>query len=388
MPKTKKIIIGVDIRDLRFAKTGQKTYLEELYKQFSVNQDNEIDFIFLDAVLPIFSRKNKLGILLNHVVLQYWKQLLLPIKAFLKGVDLVFCTDYFAPNLRLNFKHVQVFHDAFFYEYPEHYHPLFLRLFQFLAIPAAKKSSYIICPTEYAKKTIHQHIKIPLQKIIPIYEGPKTFATNENLMENELAGTEWEAPREPYILNVGVWEKRKNIPRLLGAFKQLLERIDQPLKLVLVGEGSQKMNSDDSANILATITSLDLQEHVICTGYLSDASLAKAYQKAALFVFPSYNEGFGVPVLEAFHFKVPVLVANNSCLPEVGGDAVFSFDPFSEKDLADQIIRVLENSPLQTSMIEMGQKRLEDFSWKKTSEQIVAVFKLAVSDAKQKARIV
>jgi len=88
------------------------------------------------------------------------------------------------------------------------------------------------------------------------------------------------------------------------------------------------MHSDDTVAIQQTIKELGLQDHVICTGYLSDAAVAQAYEHASLYVFASYNEGFGLPLLEAFKFKLPVLIANNSCLPEVAADAAISFDPF------------------------------------------------------------
>jgi len=108
------IKVGIDILDLKFAKTGQKTVLEEYYKQLLQNQDNEFIFLFFDAKLPQFSRKYKLGIILNHLIYQYWKQLLLPLKAWINGVDIVFCCDYFSPIFTPGFKNVQVFHDAFF----------------------------------------------------------------------------------------------------------------------------------------------------------------------------------------------------------------------------------------------------------------------------------
>ena len=376
MDQQDKIIVGVDILDLRYAKTGQKTFLEEIYHQFQKTEHPNVQFVYLDFPLPKFSRKNKIGIILNHLVLQCWKQLLLPLKAFFNQADIVFCTDYFAPNIRLKFKNVQVFHDAFFYEYPEHYNGLWLRLFKLLAVPAAKNSAFIITPSQYSQKSVSKYFKIPIEKIIPIYEGPKTF------IKNETGSSQWIPPIEPYILNVGVWEKRKNIPRLLAAFKDLLDQINQPIKLVLVGEGSKKMNSDDSQAILKAISDLHLQEYVTCTGYLPDQSLAIAYQKAAFFVFPSYNEGFGIPLLEAFAAHIPVLAANNSCLPEVGANAVILFDPFSIADITAKMKTVLEDQGLQEKLIQKGKERLLDFSWNQASKEMIEVFIMAAKHGK------
>jgi glycosyltransferase involved in cell wall biosynthesis len=370
MDKQQLVKVGIDIRDLKFAKTGQKTILEEYYKQFLQNNDPEIQFVYIDAELPEFARNFKLGIILNHLIYQWWKQVLLPFKAWRNKVDVLFCCDYFAPILTPGFKNVQVYYDAFFYEYPEHYNQQWMRIFKLFAIPAAKGSAFIVTISQYSKQKIHQHIQIPLEKIISIYPGPKSLPTIKN--KEDILFT---PPKADYLLHVGVWEKRKNIPLLLKAFRQLLDETNQPFKLVLVGDGNKRMNSDDSEAIHSTIEQLKLKDSVICTGYLSDASVAKAYEYASLYVFPSYNEGFGIPILEAFRFNVPVLVANNSCLPEVGGDAVICFDPFSATDLAEKMKEVLTNQTLKEKLKIKGKERLSYFTWPRASDELKEVFK-------------
>lgn len=379
-----KIIIAVDLLDLQFAKTGQKTILEEYYKQFLINQDPEIKFVFFSPNLTQFSRKTKLGIICNHLVYHWWKQIVLPIKTFFKGADILFCNDYFAPLFTPGFKNVQVFHDAFFFEYPQHYNQLWLKLFKTIALPAAKKSAFIITTSQYAKQKIHAFTGIPFDKIIPIYPGPKSLQNkaevkelNKLFVEQKDISTGLNKINAPYLLHVGVWEKRKNIPFLIKAFKEFLTQSNLKYQLVLVGAGNQRMYSDDTAAIESTISELGLSEQVVCTGYLSDADLAKVYKEASLYVFPSYNEGFGIPVLEAFHSNVPVLVANNSCLPEVGGDAVLGFDPTDERELANLMQEVLSNDSLQVSLKEKGEKRLAYFSWEKASKELIEVFKKA-----------
>jgi glycosyltransferase involved in cell wall biosynthesis len=101
-----------------------------------------------------------------------------------------------------------------------------------------------------------------------------------------------------------------------------------------------------------------------------------------LYIFPSYNEGFGIPILEAFSFNIPVLVANNSCLPEVGGDAVISFDPFSPVDMKEKIKEVLINPELQASLKEKGHQQLSKYSWLKASKEIIQIFKQAANNGK------
>src|SRR3546814_7336943 len=104
-----------------------------------------------------------------------WKQMILPIKALARCCDIVFCTDYFAPWINLNYKTITVFHDAFFWEYPEHYNKYWLLTFKTLGVWAAKNSAHIITPTQYAKQRILNYLSVPDYRIIPIPEAPKTL---------------------------------------------------------------------------------------------------------------------------------------------------------------------------------------------------------------------
>jgi glycosyltransferase involved in cell wall biosynthesis len=96
-----------------------------------------------------------------------------------------------------------------------------------------------------------------------------------------------------------------------------------------------------------------------------------------MYVFPSLNEGFGIPVLEAFKANIPVLVADNSCLPEIGGDAVISFDPLNEQAICDKMQLVLNNPTLRTELIAKGNKRLAMFGWERTARELIHVFERA-----------
>lgn len=371
----KKIIVGIDIRDLKVAATGQKTFLEELYNQFRKIENEDFSFVFFNTILPVYKGRNKFFLIIEHLRYQCWKQLILPLKAAIKNCDIVFCTDYFVPFVHLGFKSVQVFHDAFFYENPEHYNKYWMYLYKYVAIPAAKKSTYIITPTDYARNSIHHFTKIPLSKLITIYEAPKTL----NLSSTPGYSTEKikEFVHTKYIFHVSVIEKRKNIPALIKAFKLLIDSGQKDLKLVLAGQGTGRKESDDTENIKCLINLLQLDDQIILTGYLTNEELSLAYNNAFMYVFPSFNEGFGLPLLEAFQANIPVLVANNSCLPEVGGNAVLTFNPFDVTDIFQKMKQVIDNAELKNQLIKNGQQRLQQFSWANTAGELMEVFKIA-----------
>ncbi|MFM1775899.1 MAG: hypothetical protein RJA53_1509 [Bacteroidota bacterium] len=374
----KKQKIGIDIRDLKIAKTGAHTYLSELCKAINKNKhDLQFEYVFLDTRLPIYTGSSKIGKLWEQVNYIFWKQVTLPIKAWLNGCSLVFCTDYFVPYLHLGFTTVPVFHDAFFWEYPAHYNKYWLWFFNTVGISAAKKSCAIVTVTSYAKDQIAKYSGIDSTKIVPIHIGPKSSIA-ENEFETDLDHNLEPLLSKKYILHVGTIEKRKNLTTLLKAFELYLQNNSQDLYLIIVGQKSNKPTLKDDAVFEMVAASSLLKERVVFTGYLSDSQTAQLYKHAVLYVFPSVNEGFGIPILEAFAHKVPVLVSNNSCLPEVAGNAAIGFDPYNPDALSTLIAQTLNDTALLQSLQEKGTERLEHFTWGKTLKELEEVFERSI----------
>ncbi|MEN9684918.1 MAG: hypothetical protein RLZZ28_704 [Bacteroidota bacterium] len=366
--------IGIDIRDLKTATTGQKTYLEEICRVFKQQAGVAYQFYFFDTFIPTFRGKNKLTKLLEQANLHFWKQCVLPFKAALKRCDVLLCTDYFVPYFHPGFKTVAVFHDAFFFENKDHYHPLFIWLFKHIALPSAGRCSYIIVPSDYAKKQVSKYYTcLPVSKLVTIYEGPKSLPQKHEPSIHAAVLNRLGIQPKKYLLHVGVMNKRKNIPFLINAYKKLREA-GNDYKLVLAGSLYTSQYIDNSESILAAIAAKQLQKDVILTGYLSNEELAVIYQNAFMYVFPSLNEGFGLPVVEAWGYGLPVIVANNSCLPEIGADAVLTFDPFDEMDLLSKMQAVIGHTDTRTQLEQKGKARLTDFSWEKTAAEILALF--------------
>jgi len=117
---SQKIRVGLDIRDLRIAKTGSKTYLEEIYNQFKSDK-YDCEFVFFDTSFPVYTGRYKLLKLIEHIRFIFWKQVILPIKTNLNKCDILFCTDYFVPYFTPGFKALPVFYDAFCFESSSHY---------------------------------------------------------------------------------------------------------------------------------------------------------------------------------------------------------------------------------------------------------------------------
>jgi glycosyltransferase involved in cell wall biosynthesis len=260
----------------------------------------------------------------------------------------------------MGLKTIAVLHDAFFWESPAHYHPLWLKLFHLLGVPAAKKADLLIVPTETAKNSILVYENFDANKMKVVWEAAKSFH------QPNIGPRPFEAP---YFLHVGVLEKRKNIVRLVEAFAQLHAAYPN-YKLVLVGNTPVKLQLNDAPAIEQAIVAYGLHDAVIRLGYLEADALATIYSHAFAYCLPSLNEGFGLPVLEAFHFKLPLICANTSALPEVAGDAALFVDPYNTVSISSAMLQLVESPNLQAELVQKGQARQLHFSWQKAAQEI------------------
>jgi len=361
------IRIGVDVRDLRLASTGTKTYLDELLKVFRKLDGVELELREFNSIWKPYWGHSKWGKVLEHVQFFIWKQITLPLKTLFSNRDVLICTDYYVPFVKLKAKHLVVFHDALFFDHPEYYNPIWLKLFKAIALPAARRAEIIIAPSHFSKDRLLLHEKGFHGKIKVVYQGRKTIdeAGAISVKTNKILE---ELGNQPYILHVGVLEKRKNLAFLIRVVHEI--RKTHEIRIVLVGRPNPKIFNNSEKEILETITALNMQEHVVFAGYVPDEDLPAFYKNAQLYVFPSIYEGFGIPILEAIHYQLPVAVANNTCLPEIGQDAVAPFDPSDLEEAKKAILNLLTSTELREKQITAGNHLSHSFSWDKSAKEI------------------
>ena len=174
---------------------------------------------------------------------------------------------------------------------------------------------------------------------------------------------------KPYLLFVSNLEPRKNIGNLIKAFEYLKKHHKIEHNLIIIGQKGWRYQS-----ILSLINKSEWKQYIHHLGYLSDKEVALFYTQADVFVYPSYYEGFGLPVLEAMSLGAPVVTSNTSSLPEVAGDAAILINPESPRELADAILAIITNSQLRNELIKKGQERSKLFSWEKTARETLAVY--------------
>ncbi|EKE20905.1 MAG: glycosyl transferase group 1 [uncultured bacterium] len=173
-----------------------------------------------------------------------------------------------------------------------------------------------------------------------------------------------------YLLYVGAIQPRKNLITLVKAFEIFKKENENSIKLVIAGGKAWSWEETIEA-----VENSSMRDSIILTGRIPFEELSILQQNAAIFVFPSLYEGFGIPILEAFAADTPVISARNSSLEEVGGEAMEYFESLDAKELSQKIIKVTSSFSLQAEMIAKGREQLNKFSWRKCAKETLEFIK-------------
>jgi glycosyltransferase involved in cell wall biosynthesis len=242
---------------------------------------------------------------------------------------------------------------------------------------SARQAAQVIALSEHARRDLIATYGLPPEKVnvvplaAPAHFGPVTDEEEIQRVRQTYA------IKGDYILSVGAIQPRKNLSRLVAAYARLRgvgPRGKLP-QLVLVGKCAWLY--DDT---LRTIKELEVSDAVILTGYVPESDLPALYSGALCFVYPSYFEGFGLPPLEAMKCGAPVIVGNQTSLPEVVGDAGVLFDPFDVDDIAAKVDNVIGDSDLRARLRVKGLNRAKLFDWRETARQTLAIYKQAAGE--------
>jgi glycosyltransferase involved in cell wall biosynthesis len=234
-----------------------------------------------------------------------------------------------------------------------------------------RRADWILVDSLYTRRDLIEHLRIPETRISVVYpSGHEAFATNIPAAKIESVKNKY-GIRDHYFLFVGTLEPRKNLPRVLDAFKVFLEK-HQDHQLVLVG--SQAFAHGKYVEQLTRDHGL-ASTSVLAPGFLDHDSLNALYCGSQGLVFPSLYEGFGIPILEAMASGCPVITSNATSTPEVAGDAGILVDPYSIEEITDSINQLAENPSLRRKLVDRGFVQIKKFSWKATADGVIEAYK-------------
>jgi glycosyltransferase involved in cell wall biosynthesis len=246
---------------------------------------------------------------------------------------------------------VATFHDLFVLT-GEYSTAEFRARFAQQARDAAARADAVIAVSAFTRSQVIDVLGVPASKVFVVHHGTRRLSPPQ-------------AARENVILNVGAIQKRKNIERLVKAF----ETVAADWRLVLAGSDGY-----GAAEIHAGIATSPARDRILVPGYVTPAELAGWYARARVFAFPSLDEGFGMPLLEAMSAGVAVVTSNRSALPEVAGDAALLVDPSDAESLAGALQRLTREPDLREQLIQKGRTRAALFTWEKAVAETWQVY--------------
>jgi glycosyltransferase involved in cell wall biosynthesis len=296
-----------------------------------------------------------------------WEQTAAPILSRVNRLDVVHGPVNVTPLVGAPPAIVTV-HDLAFLRFPQQYPSLQRRYLAALTRWSVRRSALTLAVSEHTRADVIEFFGAAPERVVAVPHGvSEDFQPRQGT--EELA--QFRAHRglpETFVLFVGTLQPRKNLEGLLRAYARIDPSDRAPL--VVVGSPGWKYQS-----IYEELTRSGLERDVIFAGYADSAALRLWYSAAAVFVYPSLYEGFGLPVLEAMACGTPVITSTASSLPEVAGDSAITVDPADPDALAEALTRLLGDRDLQLRLRERGLARVRSFSWRTTVERTVALYR-------------
>ena len=335
-PNAEKVFAATKIAQMKAASASGSRSLKDLWAMSCQVMRHDLDLFFFPAVysyFPIFNR-TKIIVTLHDVIADHHPSLI----------------------------------------FPDSQAKLFWKLKQNAAI---RQAHLILTVSEYSKEQIIKYFKLPASRVRVITEAarpvfkvlPPDAKTAEILNRYKIK------PEQKFLLYVGGISPHKNLKTLIDAFDQIVsDGKFADLKLILVGDYKDDPFFSAYPDLKKQTAALNLTDKVVFTGFVEDSDLAYLYNTAYLLVFPSLEEGFGLPAIEAMSCATPVAASNCSSLPEVLGAAGRFFDPLNRDEMARTITEILDDGQLRDEMSRTGLARSQQFSWKKAAHTLCAIF--------------
>lgn len=371
--------VGIDARALASeTPTGVERYVISLVRGLAELDDAPEIIAYLDR--PIgdrhLERVANSGPLKTRLIRarRGWLRAALPWHLWRDRVEVVHLPSTILPPL-LPCPAVVTVHDLAWTRYPETYPPDDLRM-QRTAVPrAVRRAAHVITCSQSTARDVAEVLGVPARKMtaIPLAAAPEFSPDGPGLPADAFPGADRLA--RGYILHCGRLEPRKNLLRLLDAYRKAREDTAVP-PLVLVGG-----HTEHADELAARAREIGVADEVLLPGYLPASILPALYRSASICVYPSLYEGFGYPVAEAMASGTPVITSNLSSMPEVAGDAALLVDPASVDELASALVRMLSDDALRRDLGARGLARSRGFNWLRVAGDTAAVYR-RVADGK------
>lgn len=366
--------IGIDARLLERKMTGVGRYLSNILKYIPEIDTGNDYFLFSYGKMSQYERAKIKSVptvrfipkgVFQKIISPFWLNFILPKYLEKYEIDLFFSPNHFLPLKTLKSKSIIVIHDVF-HKINKNFHPLYYRKYVDFFLPRAiKNSDLIITISECSKRDIIKFYNVPEAKIKVIYEAADDIFRPRELSTEDKGRMKkrYNLP-DRFILYTGALEERKNIEGIIKIADLLKDRAEIPI--LFFGKIGHRGKT--------YLKEIRKRTNIQYKGFVEGNDLPYIYNLATIFLFPSFYEGFGLPVLEAMQSGLPVVASNTSSLSEILGEKGIGHDPEDYEGFASDIVKLLENKEFYDRIKRYGIEQAKKFSWQKTTKEIVETF--------------
>ncbi len=303
-----------------------------------------------------------------NVLWQRW-HMFIPATLFTGPADIYHGPDFVLPPLAKKTRKIVTIHDLAFLTHPEYSTPALADYLR-QAVPRAIATADVVATISHeVSRTLIEHLHTPREKLVVVPNGVSAaFRRISDPIILDATRYKFNL-KQPFVLAVGTLEPRKNHASLIKAFHQVHKKKNGPVQLVIAGGTGWRY--EETRQLVAE---LKLEKKVRFLGRVSELELITLYSLAAVFAFPSFFAGFGIPVLEAMACGAPVITANTSSLPEVAGDAALLVDPHNSDQLAAAITRLLTDEQLREELRQKGYQRAQHYNWEVSARKMLTIY--------------
>jgi len=349
--------IGIDgSRAFLKQRTGIEEYSYQTIKHLANKlNDHQVVLYLRSKQTPDFALPNNWRVKKIRLS-RFWTQIGLSLELLLHPVDALFIPAHTVPMIHPE-NTVVTIHGLEFEVMPEAY-SLWERFYMRLSIKkSCQWAKKIISVSRSTRNDLANIYEIPKEKISVVYEG---YEENSEIIRQPADRNQKVAQENPYLLFIGRIEKRKNIEGMIRAFEILKSKHGIPHRLMLVGRPGHGYE-----DIRKQIEKSEFRNDIVETGFVSAQKKQELLESASVFLFPTFYEGFGLPILEAQNAGVPVVSSNVSSLTEVAEGSALLVDPREPEFIAGAILSLISDEKLANDMIRKGKENIKRFSWEK-----------------------
>jgi len=329
---------------------------------FVFDRPYDEEFIFESNVTPIIVSPPAR----QALAFKYWYDVKAPLALRAFKPD-VWVQPYGFCSLTSKIPQVLIVHDLAFLHYPKFITWHHRWYYQWFTKKFLQKAKSIVTVSGFSKKDLIQQYKLPGKKIDIVPGAANTGFMPLSWLEKEKVKEGFADGREYFLFTGGI-HPRKNLMNLLKAFSLFKKWQQSNMKLLVAGRLAWQYD-----DILEKLKTYKYRDDVVLLGYLPDEQLTRVTAAAYAMVYPSFFEGFGLPIIEAMQCEVPVITSNTSSMPEIGGDAALYADPNDPDAIAKQMLSLYKDETLRSRLIEAGKIQATKFNWDKAAGDLLKI---------------